>query len=166
MAHHVPQRAEVGGVIHTMSRKLIVLLSATALLAACGGEAEDSRPGQPVAHRRAAFKELMTAFEPVGIMMREGPYEAARFRTLVDGVMARRDAPWQYFQPDTTYPPSKAKPEVWSDAAGFAAEKKAFFEATDKLAAAAKTPDESAAKAAVQAVEDSCRDCHKAYKVR
>ncbi len=149
-----------------MSRKLVALLFVPVLLSACGGEAEDTRPGQPVAHRRTAFKELMKAFEPIGIMMREGPYEAEKFKPLVDGVMARRDAPWQYFQPDTLYPPSKAKPEVWSDAAGFAAEKKTFFDATDKLAAAAKTSDENSARAAAKAVEDTCRDCHKAYKLR
>ncbi len=147
-----------------MSRTLASLLLVPLLLAACGGEAPDTRPGQPVAHRRAAFKELLKAFEPIGVMMRKGTYEADSFKTLAGGVMARRDAPWQYFQPDTLYPPSRAKPEVWSDAAKFAADKKAFFDATDKLAAAAGTPDEETAKAAFEAVQSACRDCHKAFK--
>jgi cytochrome c556 len=150
-----------------MSLRVVAVLMFSVFVAACGGEAKDDRPGQPVAHRRAAFKELLKAFEPVGVMMREGPYKPEKFKQLADGVMAQRDAPWQYFLPDTLYPPSKAKPEVWSDAAGFAADKKAFFEATDKLAAAAKAPaDEAAARAAFEAVESSCRNCHKAYKER
>lgn len=149
-----------------MSRTLLSLLIAAVLVAACSGEAEDTRPGQPVAHRRAAFKELTKLFEPIGVMMREGEYKADKYQSLVDAVMAKRDAPWQYFQPDTLYPPSKAKPDVWSDPAGFEAAKKSFYAATDKLAAAAKAKDEKAAKAAAEAVEASCKDCHKTYKTR
>ena len=155
-----------------MSLRVIALLFLAVLVTACGGEAKDDRPGQPVAHRRAAFKELLKSFEPIGVMMREGSYNAPKFVLLVDGVMGSRDAPWQYFLPDTLYPPSKAKPEVWSDPAGFAADKKAFFDATDKLAAAAKSAataksdDGKAAHAAFEAVQSACNDCHKAYKVR
>jgi cytochrome c556 len=150
-----------------VSRILAALLSSCLLLAACSsGEAPDTRPGQPVAHRRAAFKDLLKAFEPIGVMMRDGPYKAERFRQLVDGVMAQREAPWQYFQPDTLYPPSLAKPEVWSDAAGFVAAKKRFIEATDKLAAAAKTTDEDQSRAAFKEVEAACQNCHKTYKTK
>jgi cytochrome c556 len=144
-----------------------LLIVAALLLTACGNsEAPDTRPGQPVAHRRTAFKDLLKAFEPIGVMMRDGPYDAKKYKQLADQVMALRDAPWQYFQPDTLYPPSKAKPEVWSDAAGFDAQKKAFFDATNQLAAIAGTDDEKKAKAAFDKVETSCRDCHKAYKNR
>jgi cytochrome c556 len=71
-----------------------------------------------------------------------------------------------YFGPDTQYPPSHATPEVWSNAAKFAAEKQAFFVATDKPAAIAGTPDEEQAAAAYRAVESTCRSCHKTFKTR
>lgn len=147
-----------------MPRNLVPLLIVPILLAACGGEPPDTRPGQPVAHRRAAFKELLKAFEPIGVMMRKGPYQPEQFKMLTAGVIARRDAPWPYFQPDTLYPPSRAKPGVWNDPTRFAADKKAFFDATDKLAAVAGTKDEDAARAAFEAVQSACRDCHKAFK--
>ncbi|HEX8964716.1 MAG TPA: cytochrome c [Rhodocyclaceae bacterium] len=150
-----------------MSNRTVAVLLLSVLLAACGGEARDDRPGQPVAHRRAAFKELLKAFEPMGVMMRDGPYKADKFKQLTAGVMAKREGPWEYFKPDTLYPPSKAKPEVWSDPAGFAAAKKQFFDATEKLAAtAAGTPDKDAAKAAFEAVQSACKNCHEHYKTR
>ncbi|HTY03692.1 MAG TPA: cytochrome c [Rhodocyclaceae bacterium] len=150
-----------------MKKKSILLLAAM-VLAACGGEPEDTRPGQPVAHRRAAFNEIIKSFEPMGVMMRTGEYDGVKFRALAQNVVALRDGPWQYFKPDTLYPPSKAKPEVWSQPDKFEAERKAFFEATDKLAAAVgasgPAPDAKAVQPAYQAVEDSCRSCHKAFK--
>lgn len=139
---------------------------AAALLTACAPEPEDTRPGQPVAHRRAAFKEILRAFEPMGVMLREDRYEPAKFKSLVDGLMARREAPWPYFQPDTLYPPSHAKPEVWSQPDRFAQEKQAFMDATDKLAAAAGTQDKAAVAKAYAAVADSCKRCHDDFKTR
>lgn len=150
-----------------MNKTPALLIVAVLLLAACSsGEAPDTRPGQPVAHRRTAFKNLLKVFEPIGVMMRDGPYDAKKYKELAGEVMAQREAPWQYFLPDTLYPPSKAKPEVWSDASGFEAQKKAFFDATNQLAATAGTDDEKTAKAAFDKVEATCHDCHKAYKNR
>jgi cytochrome c556 len=147
----------------------LFLLSAV-LVAACGGEPEDTRPGQPVAHRRAAFNELIKNFEPMGVMLRANEYNGAKFRTLAMNVVALRDEPWKYFTPDTLYPPSHAKAEVWTQAEKFESEKKVFFKATDKLAAAMGTPDappnERVAQVAFAAVEDTCKSCHKAFKTR
>jgi cytochrome c556 len=53
----------------------LFLLSTVALLAACG-EVEDTRPGQPVKTRQTAFKEIVKAFEPMGVMLRENRYDA------------------------------------------------------------------------------------------
>lgn len=143
----------------------VVLLSAI-LLAACGGEPEDTRPGQPVAHRRAAFKEMIKSFEPMGTMVRTGKFNAPKFASLTMSLMSLRDTPWQYFQPDTQYPPSKATDAVWSRPAEFESRKKDFFAATDKLAAAAGTQDAKVAKAAFDEVEKTCRNCHDTFKTR
>jgi cytochrome c556 len=148
-----------------MPKTQIVLLFSVLALCACG-EPPDTRPGQPVAHRRAAFKEILKVFEPMGVMLRTDTYDAKRFQMLSQQVMDRRDAPWGYFGADTLYPPSNAKASVWSDAATFAADKQAFFDTTDKLAAIAGTPDKMQAAAAYDAVENTCRNCHKRFKNR
>jgi cytochrome c556 len=147
-----------------MPRTRIALLLPILLLSACGGEAPDTRPGQPVAHRRAAFKEIIKSFEPMGVMIRTDEYDSAKFQSLTSSLMAERDKPWQYFLPDTLYPPSRAKAEVWSKSEQFAAEKKAFFDATDKLAAIVGTKDKHVAGEAFAAVQKTCKDCHDTFK--
>jgi cytochrome c556 len=144
---------------------LILALGLTVgLLTACGSEPEDTRPGQPVAHRRAAFKDILRHFEPMGVMLREDKYDAAKFKAMLSEVMARRDAPWPYFEAGTNYPPTHAKDEVWSEQEKFAKAKQVFMDATDKLAAVAGTPDKTVAGAAYAAVADSCKRCHEDFK--
>jgi len=149
-----------------MKKRLAPILLLTAVLAGCAGEVEDTGPGQPVAHRRAAFKEILKVFEPMGVMLRTDTYEARRFAQLASTLGQLRDRPWDYFRPDTHYPPTKARASVWSDAAGFERERQAFYAATDHLVEIAGTPDKALARRAYKAVEDTCYACHKAFKDR
>ena len=142
---------------------LIATLGAL-LLTACGGEPADTRPGQPVSARRAAFKKILLAFEPIGIALREKQYDADRFIALAGKLDQAKDGPWRHFGPDTNYPPTHAKASVWSDAARFAAERDAFLQAVDGLTLAAASRDEAKIASAYAAVHDSCRSCHRAFK--
>ena len=146
-----------------MSRLTCTLLLAALTLTACG-EVEDTRPGQPVKHRQVAFKEMIKAFEPMGTMLRTNRYEAEKFEKLAIELVSKRDAPWSHFGPDTNYPPTKAKPEVWSKADEFEKEKQAFLVASDKLLAAAKTRQRAPAEAAYIETYERCQSCHKTFR--
>jgi cytochrome c556 len=61
---------------------------------------------------------------------------------------------------------SKARPEVWSDRAGFERAAGNAAEATAKLAAAAKAGDRDAVSAAFREVGASCGGCHRNYRSR
>jgi cytochrome c556 len=143
----------------------LFLLSTVALLAACG-EVEDTRPGQPVKTRQVAFKEIVKAFEPMGVMLRENRYDADKFAMHAERLMARRDAPWSHFGPDTNYPPTKATPEVWKQPEQFEKDKQAFLSATDALLAAAQRKDKEQSAAAYDKVHEACKTCHKQFKER
>jgi cytochrome c556 len=117
-----------------------------------------------VAHRQAAFKQILKSFEPMGVQLRTHAYDPERFTELASALAAVKDGPWTYFGPDTRYPPSKAKPALWEEPETFAAKRDAFLKAVDRLAAVAPGKNEDAVRAAYQAVQDSCRDCHKRYK--
>jgi cytochrome c556 len=54
-----------------------------------------------------------------------------------------------------------AKPEIWTDTAGFEAAGNASYQATQALKAAA---DEAAFKAAFPAVGDGCKGCHEKFR--
>lgn len=150
----------------TMTRQPLLLTALLLGLSACDQPAEDTRPGQPVKTRQMAFKEILRVFEPMGVMLRTGEYKAEKFTQLAEQLVARRDAPWSHFGPDTNYPPSKSKPEVWSRAERFAQEKQAFLDATDQLLAAARSGEKGAITKAYGKVYDLCESCHEEFKKR
>jgi cytochrome c556 len=61
---------------------------------------------------------------------------------------------------------TKAKPEIWSDRAGFEKADAAFVAAAEKLEEAAKSGDKAAFAAAFKDVGGTCGGCHRNYKAR
>ena len=143
----------------------LLLLSTAALLAACG-EPEDTRPGQPVKQRQTAFKDIIESFEPMGVMLRKGTYDAERIEKFTAELIAKRDLPWSHFGADTNYPPTKAKAELWQQPQQFEADKQAFLQASDALLAAAQSKDKARIQPAYDAVHESCKACHDRFKAR
>ena len=143
----------------------LVLLTA-GLLAACSGEVQDTRPGQPVKTRQTAFKEILRSFEPMGVMLREDRYNADKFLVLAKEVISKREAPWSHFAADTNYPPTKATPAVWAQADKFEEKRQAFFKASDALLIAAESKDKKQAFTAYNGLHETCKDCHQTFKVR
>lgn len=60
---------------------------------------------------------------------------------------------------------TEARPEIWTDAAGFAAAAAAFETATAQVLAAAKISDNEAVKAGMGAIGQSCGGCHEKFRV-
>lgn len=133
------------------------------LLTACG-EPADTHPDKPVTHRRAAFQKILHAFEPMGVQMRKGPYDAKKFLAHASELASVKEGPWSYFGPDTNYPPTHAKAALWTEPERFASERQNFIKAVDKLLLAAESRDEQQVRPAYEAVHDTCRSCHKAFK--
>ena len=57
-------------------------------LSACsGGKVEDKYPGQPVKHRQESFKNILNAFEPLGLMRRgERKFDASTFKNSLQNL--------------------------------------------------------------------------------
>ncbi|MEY4592426.1 MAG: hypothetical protein RIR18_1321 [Pseudomonadota bacterium] len=147
------------------SALFICLLCVTTALIACG-EVEDTRPGQPVKTRQVAFKEIIKAFEPMGVMLRENRYDAEEFESLADKLASKKDGPWTYFGADTHYPPTRATPEVWAQTEKFEQERQRFIRATQALQIAAKSKDINKISAAYKTLHETCQSCHKIFKLR
>lgn len=146
-----------------MLKKIALSALAMLSLAACG-PVEDTRPGQPVKTRQTAFKEMLHVTEPMGAMFRTGPYDAVVFEELAVKLHPLRDTPWAHFGPDTQYPPSRALDSVWSDPSGFRTQIERFQTHMDDMLTAARTHEETEAKTAFEALQDSCRSCHQTYR--
>ena len=61
---------------------------------------------------------------------------------------------------------TKAKPEIWSDRAGFDKAAAAFVVASEKLTEAAKSGDKALFAAAFSEEGKTCGGCHRAYKAK
>ena len=143
--------------------KFLIAVSIPLVVVACG-EPADTRPGQPVAHRRAAFEKILHAFEPMGVQLRNHQYKAEPFLERAKELASVKEGPWEYFGPDTNYPPTHATAKVWSEPAQFDKERKAFLAAADRLLLAADSRDEARVTEAYEAVHEQCRSCHKVFK--
>lgn len=143
-----------------------VCLVGSMALIGCSAAVEDTRPGQPVKTRQAAFQEILKAFEPMGVMLRTDSYQPELFARLATELVSKRAAPWSLFAADTHYPPTKAKAEVWSQAAQFEQARLAFFSATDALKIAADSQEIESATVAYNKVYDTCKACHEQFKGR
>ncbi|MFZ2268759.1 MAG: cytochrome c [Azonexus sp.] len=141
----------------------ILIVAICSLLAACG-EPADTHPGQPVTHRRAAFEKILHAFEPMGVQLRAGQYKPDAFLARAKELASVKEGPWQYFGPDTNYPPTHATAKVWSEPAEFDKERQAFLAASGELLLAAESRDEKKVAVAYEVVHQTCRTCHKSFK--
>ena len=102
--------------------------------------------------------------------MKAGVQSGADVKPYATGAeaMAKWGKQYPALYPDGTQTghDTKAKPEVWSDRAGFEKADAAFVSAAEKLTEAAKSGDKAAFAAAFTTTTQSCGGCHRNYKER
>ena len=143
----------------------LTLITATLLLGACSDKVKDTHPQQLVTQRQAVFKKMTKTLEPMGLVARgHKDYVKVEF---MEGAQALKDLssqPWVFFSADGNYPPTKAKPVVWSQAAEFKQATDNYLVTVDKLVEVSGSADLPAISAAVDAVQKSCKSCHDQFR--
>jgi cytochrome c556 len=145
---------------HTvLSVTCAVLLGAGALALASGVQADE------IAQRKVAMqnngkaaKELAGMFK--GEMAFDGKAVAAAGYTIANDFAAVRTL----FPKGSTSMESRAKPEIWSDMAGFEAALNKADDAAKAVAAAGEANDEAAFKAAFGTLGKACGGCHEKFR--
>lgn len=135
-------------------------LTATLLLAllchsAIAGPGED---------RQKSFKKVLLSFEPIGVMLRDGPFRKDQFIKNADALKAAAPVPFTMFKPGTIDDVSRAKPEIWSQPAKFKAAQDKFLAAVDALQAGARSDDLATVRNKYAAVTESCKSCHDSFR--
>ncbi|WP_333982885.1 c-type cytochrome [Ectopseudomonas khazarica] len=146
-----------------MMLKKLLLVCACMALAACGGV----DPNSPLGKRQALFKEMLKVSEDLGGMLRGRiPYDEAGFITGAAELDRLSREPWQHFPQVRDDERSKANPEVWERQGQFQKMARDLEQTTAALVQATSAPPlrRSELEPAVQAVEDSCEACHKAFR--
>ncbi|MBS4096530.1 MAG: cytochrome c [Sulfuricella sp.] len=143
----------------------LVFLVVCAVLPLGGCTEADNHPGQPVQHRVAAFKKMLQSMEQMGMVVRERQeFKAADFLEHAHELKALAQEPWQYFTPNSNYPPTRAKPDLWQHQTNFAEFRNDLDESLAKLIAAAETGKMDMIAPAYTSVEDSCEACHQRFR--
>lgn len=139
---------------------------AACLLVACSDAGKDTHPGQLVSKRQAIFKKFTKALEPMGLVARErNEYIKAEFVANAQALQELSKQPWEYFSAEGNYQPSRAKPEVWTQADDFKKAQTHFLTAVDQLVAVSGSADLPSIKNAVDEVQKSCKTCHDQFRL-
>lgn len=144
---------------------LIPLLACAVLLSACSDRVKDTHPEQLVSKRQALFKQFTKTLEPMGLVARERQdYVKADFLASALALQELSKQPWVYFTADGNYPPTRAKPEVWSKSGEFRQAQDSFLTSVNKLVDVSGSADLPAIRASVEAVQKNCKSCHDQFR--
>ena len=141
------------------------LLAAAAIVFAAPAAAQFQKPEDAVKYRQSALTVMANHFGRIGAMVNgRVPFDAKAAQDSAQVVATLSSLPWAGFAANTEALKSKAKPEIWKDAAKFKESSDKLVTETAKLEAAAKTGNLDTIKVAFGAVGGSCKACHDAFR--
>ena len=148
--------------------KTLAQLALTGALVALSlpAAAQFAKPEDAVKYRQGSLFIMGQHFARIGAMANgRAPFDAKVAAENAEIVATMAKLPWAGFGPGTDKgAPTKAKAEIWTEQAKFREAGEKTMAETAKLAAAAKTGNLDALKAAFGATAGSCKACHDAYR--
>ena len=126
------------------------------------------KPETLVKQRQAAMTLQGKYFGPIGAMVQgKVPYDAAIVTRNAGYLEALAKMPWDGFQASTAeVKDTDAKPEIYKEADKFRSDAQKLETESAKLAAAARSGDQNAVKAAFGEVGKACKSCHDDFRVK
>jgi cytochrome c556 len=143
------------------------LLALLALVGACSSQAQFAKPEAAIKYRQSAFTLMGAHFGRLAEMAQgKAPFDAkvAQDNEAIFAVVSK--LPWSAFTEGSDKGETKAKPEIWSDAAKFKEAQDKLMSETVKLNAAVKTGKLEDLKVAVGAVGGACKNCHDQFRAK
>lgn len=149
-----------------MKRVVLALCAVVGVAAALPAAAQFQKPEDAIKYRKAAFTVMGTHMGRLGAMAQgKAPFDAKAAEFNASVIAAVYHLPYTAFGDDTkTGGETKAKPEIWSNAADFKKKADDMRGAVDKLVAASKVGTLDALKPAVGATGQTCKACHDDYR--
>jgi cytochrome c556 len=149
-----------------MNRLLLAVLTVAGLAASLPAAAQFQKPEDAIKYRQSALTVMAAHFGRVGAMAQGrvpfDPKVAAENMTIV---MDLHKLPFTAFGSGTDKGmPTRAKPEIWSDAAKFKAAGEKMWAEMSKLDAAVKSGNFDNVKAAFGPVGAACKACHDDFR--
>jgi cytochrome c556 len=148
-----------------MNRLSLAALALSGVFAALPASAQFAKPEDAIKYRKAAFTVMATHFGRVGAMAAgRVPFDAAAAAANTELVVIMSKLPYTAFGEGTGSGDTRAKPNVWTDAAKFKQLTGDMQEAVVKLNTAAKGGNFDQVKAAFGDAGKSCKACHDEFR--
>ena len=142
--------------IWVMMKKLMIAVVLAAVgMQAVAGVGED---------RQRSFKKMLLSYEPIGVMLRDGPFRKDQFIKHANALKLAAPVPFTQFAPGTVDDVSRAKPEIWQQPARWKQEETRFLQAVSALQAGAANDDLAMVRNKYNAISQSCKSCHDAFR--
>jgi cytochrome c556 len=148
-----------------MKKLAYITLVASMVAIAAPAQAQFAKPEDAIKYRKAALTVMGAHFARIGAMANgRAPFDAKVAQENADVVANMSKLPWHAFGEGTDKGETRAKPEIWKEAAKFKEGADKLQAEATKLAAAAKTGNLDNLKAAFGATAGTCKACHDAYR--
>ena len=147
-------------------KKNAILVLASLLAFSSLASAQFNKPEDATRYRKAGFTIMAAHFSRIGAMVNgKAPFDAAAAASNAQLVEQVGTLPWAGFVPGSdSAGGTKAKAEIWTDAAKFKELGDKMQAEMTKLNAAAKTGSLDNIKTAVGSVGGTCKGCHDAFR--
>jgi cytochrome c556 len=145
----------------TVSLSIVVGFASAAIATAA------VKPETAIHYRQSAYTMIGWNFAPLAQMVKgKAPWDAVEFSKRAERIAFLAPQLLEGFPPGSgSGAETEAKPEIWSDAAGFKAKMDDFVTQSQQLAAVAKAGDEAKMKEQFKATAGTCKACHDGYRV-
>jgi cytochrome c556 len=134
-----------------------------------GGGGGPSPAARAIEYRKSLYTLVGANWNPVNAVVQgRTEYNAAEIAKRADRVAFLASMASEAFPEVSKDGDTKAKPEIWTDKAGFAKAVKDFEDSSSALATLVKTDKTNSAgfKAAAGKVADSCKGCHDSFRAK
>lgn len=150
----------------TNKRTILAAAGLIAVLTA-GAAAAAQTAVQTIAARQAGYKQMGGAFKIINDQLKAGSPDTAAMAKAAKTIADTSTAQYAWF-PKGSGPEAgvktRAKSDIWSDPAGFAAAQKALQTQAAKMHQLALTKDIDGMKAQAKALGGACAGCHKPFR--
>lgn len=131
------------------------------------GAQQFSKPEDAIKYRKSAFFIMNAQFSQIGSMVQgKVPYDAKVAADSAAVVEVMSKLPWTAFGEGTDKGETKARAEIWTDAAKFKDAQDKLITESAKLAAASKTGKLEDLKLAFGATAGACKNCHENFRAK
>ncbi|WP_295521347.1 cytochrome c [Limnohabitans sp. Rim8] len=148
-----------------MKQNLGLMGTLVALALSMPAHAQFAKPEDAVKYRKASFTVMAAHFGRLGAMANgRVPYDAKAAAENAEIVASIAKLPWAAFGEGTDKGDTRAKPEIWKEAAKYKEASDKMQAEIAKLNTAAKAGNVDALKAAFGPAAASCKACHDNFR--